>query len=154
MTRCAIHSDRRKLVFRFRPFQLGVALILPLILGGFAYVLLYGKERTSVFGFVFFAFISAILLYGWLWSIAGTEELEITTANLIHRRRLLGFVRTKTYKVAELRFPRFDVRTRGKGGVRTSIAFTYGGREIRVCESIQASEANNMMAAVLRHLPE
>jgi hypothetical protein len=154
MVRCAIHSEPGKLVFRFRPFELSVALVVPVILGGFAYALLYGKDRRSMFAFIFFALIGAMLLHGWLWSIAGTEELEITVANLTHRRRILGFVRTKTYKVVEMSVPRFDVRPGSKGAVRTSIAFTYGGREIRLCESIQASEANDMMEAVLRHLPE
>ena len=141
-------------MFRFRPFELSAALIVPVVLGGLAYELLYGKERASVFGVILFAFIGALLLYGWLWSIAGSEELEITGANLTRRRKILGFVRTETYKVAEMSVPRFDVRPGPKGSVRTSIAFTYGGREIRLCESIQASEANEVMAAILQHLPE
>jgi hypothetical protein len=142
------------LVFRFRPFELLFALGFPLALGSLAYWLLHGKERASLFVLVPFGFVGALLSYEWLWNVAGTEELEITAANLVHRRRLLGFVRTKTYKVAEMSVPRFDVRPGHKGAVRTSIAFTYGGREIRLCESIQASEANEMMAAILRHLPE
>jgi hypothetical protein len=153
--RCSTQLEPGKLIFRFRAFSQSFFVVAPVVIAIFAAAFL--SDKHNGFGRLFdvwYAVIVVLFIYAWLWNVAGVERLEFTLSELIQRRVLFGIVRTKTYSATQVGAPYFDVRPGRKGRVRTSIAFSYSEREIHICESIKASEVNELVTAVLRQLPE
>jgi hypothetical protein len=114
-----------------------------------------GKPE-SVFGLIFFGFVTVIFAYHWLWNLGGREELEFTALALTSRRILFGIVRTRTFEMSGIADPHFvGSRSRGMSGRTPSgLGFSYDGRTFRLCDHVTQAEATALVSEVIRQFPQ
>jgi hypothetical protein len=105
----------------------------------------------------FFAGMLVAVFCGWLWAVAGREELLFTPTELLHRRSLFGLSHMKKYRMKDIRAPRFVVALdRARLGSRhpSGIAFTCDGKHVSLCSGMTQAEAKQIVDAVLNQFPE
>jgi hypothetical protein len=112
-------------------------------------------QQIPAFGIIFFGLVAGLLAYKWLWDIAGKEELEFTPSVLTYRRTLLGISRSRVFSMNRIENPHFEnSRSQGKTRTPSGIGFSYGGKKIRFGGHLTQRDGKEIVAAVLRHLPE
>jgi hypothetical protein len=95
------------------------------------------------------------MTYAWLWNIDGKEELEFTASALTYRRTLFGMSRSRVFRMNGIDNPHFE-NSHGGGKSRTpsGIGFSYEGKEVRLGDHLTQRNAKEIVATVLRQLPE
>jgi len=112
-------------------------------------------QRRSVVGILFFGLVTGFLAYAWLWNLCGKEELEFTACVLTWKRSLLGIARSRDFRMDRIANPHFEnSRSRGKSRVPSGIGFSYEGKQIRIGDYLTQRDAKEIVAAVIRQLPE
>jgi len=122
-----------------------------------AYTLWEESRVLDLFGRSVFAALLVVVFCGWLWAVAGQEELLFTPTELRCRRCLFGLSDTKKYGMKNIRDPRFVAALhRARLGKRhpSGIAFTCDGKRVSVCSGITQAEAKQVVDAVLHQFPE
>jgi hypothetical protein len=99
--------------------------------------------------------VTALMTYAWLWNIDGKEELEFTASALTYRRTLFGMSRSRVFRMNGIDNPHFE-NSHGGGKSRTpsGIGFSYEGKEVRLGDHLTQRNAKEIVATVLRQLPE
>jgi hypothetical protein len=131
-------------------FPLWVAVAVTLILKGHR-----NGQPQSIFAIVFFGLVIGLLAYAWLWNLAGKEEFEFTASALTWRRTLLGISRNRIFRMNGIDNPHFEnSQSRGKSRIPSGIGFSYEGKQLRCGDHLTQRDAKEIVAAVLRQLPE
>jgi hypothetical protein len=113
-----------------------------------------GQTQSSI-ALLFFGTMSVLLLYSWLWNLGGREELHFTGSTLTYRRVLLGISTTREFSMARIAEPHFvQSKSAGKSRVPSGIGFSYDGKEVRLGDHLTQREAKEIVAALVKHLPE
>ena len=95
------------------------------------------------------------IVYAWLWNLGGREELEFTASVLTHRRNLFGISRGRVFGMKRIDRPHYEnSQSRGKSRTPSGIGFSYEGEQVRLGDHLTHRDAKEIVAAVLRHLPE
>lgn len=141
-----------------RKFSLFLCLFIPFWTVGWVVLVVANPagKSESVWGIIFFAVITILFAYRWLWNIGGREVVEITPRALTHRRILFGVSRARTYELAGIAKPRFvESRSRGMGGRTPSgLGFYYDGKLVKLGDNLTRAEAESLVAAIIREFPE
>ena len=100
-----------------------------------------------------------LVLYGFLWFVAGRETIDINSEAIIVRRKVLGIGRSKRYpagRAGNLRAsPVQDSRIApGVWSVGGPIAFDYEGKTLRFGAGVGEVEANQLVKLVLERFPD
>jgi hypothetical protein len=113
-------------------------------------------KPIPVYGIAFFAAVTVLFAYRWLWNVGGREVVEITPLELTHRQALFGISRANSYKLERITSPRFvNSRSRGLGGRTPSgIVFSYDGKRIRLGDDLTQAEAKSLVAEIIRAFPQ
>ena len=141
-----------------RRFNLPFLLFFPLWVAVWATLVLKGLRNgqpQAIFAIVFFGLVIGLLAYAWLWNLAGKEELEFTASALTWRRTLLGISRNRIFRMNGIDNPHFEnSQSRGKSHIPSGIGFSYEGKQLRFGDHLTQRDAKEIVAAVLRQLPE
>jgi hypothetical protein len=142
-------ARRRNLPFLF---------FFPLWVAGWMTLALKGNRNgqpQSIFGASFFGIVTVLMAYTCLWNLGGKEELEFTASVLKYRRTFFGISHSRLFSIERIDNPHFEnSHNRGKSRVPSGIGFSYEGKEIRVGDYLTCRDAKEIIAAVLRQLPE
>lgn len=131
-------------------FPLWVAVCATLVLKG-----LRSGQSQSIFAIIFFPLVIGLLAYSWLWNLGGKEELEFTASTLTWKRSLLGISRNRVFRMNRIDNPHFEnSRSTGQSRVPSGIGFSYEGEQLRCGDHLTQRDAKEIVAAVLRQLPE
>jgi hypothetical protein len=140
-----------------RRFSLILLLFIPLWIAGWVTIALTnpsGKPQ-SILGLLTFGLFTVFMVYRWLWNLSGKEELMFTTSELTYRRILFGISRARVFMMDGITDPHFVApRTRGMTYTPSGLGFCYAGKQIRVCDQLTQQEANEVVKAVVRQVPE
>jgi hypothetical protein len=116
---------------------------------------LRSEQARAVVGILFFGLVTGLLGYTWLWNLCGKEELEFTACALIWKRTLLGISRNRAFRMNGIDNPHFEnSRSRGKSRIPSGIGFSCEGKELRIGDHLTQRDAKEIVAAVIRQLPE
>jgi hypothetical protein len=141
-----------------RRLDLPFFLFLPAWVVGWTTLALKGLHREqprAVVGILFFGLVTGLLGYTWLWNLCGKEELEFTACALIWKRTLLGISHNRAFRMNGIDNPHFEnSRSRGKSRIPSGIGFSYEGKELRIGDHLTQRDAKEIVAAVIRQLPE
>jgi hypothetical protein len=153
----AVSTDRVSVVVP-RQFNPLLFAFVPLWVAGWITLTLKGNrngQADSVIGVLLFGAVSVMFISTWLWNLGGKEELEFSVAGLNYRRTLFGFSRSREFAMKLIDNPRFEnSRRNGKSRTPSGIGFSYKGKEFRMGDNLTQRNAKEIVAAVLRHLPE
>jgi hypothetical protein len=131
-------------------FPLWAGIWVTLVLKG-----LRNGQPQSVLGMVLFGLVTLLMAYGWLWNLGGKEELEFTASALKYRRTLLGVSHSRLFSMKRIDNPHFvNSESHGKSRTYSGIGFSYEGRQLRIGDDLTQRDAKEIVAAVLRQLPE
>ncbi len=141
-----------------RRFDLLLLLFFPLWVAVSAMLVLKGLrsgQSQSIFAIILFGLVTGLLAYVWLWNLGGKEELEFTSSALTWKRTLLGISRNRIFRMNRIDNPHFEnSRSAGKSRIPSGIGFSYEGKRLRFGDHLTQREAKEIVAAVLRQLPE
>jgi hypothetical protein len=141
-----------------RRFNLSLLLFFPLWVAWWATLVLKGLrsgQPQSIFAIIFFGLVTGLLAYAWLWNLGGKEELEFTAYVFTWKRTLLGISRNRIFRMNRIDNPHFEnSQSRGKSRVPSGIGFSYEGKQLRFGDHLTQRDAKEIVAAVLRQLPE
>jgi hypothetical protein len=111
-------------------------------------------SRRDLFTFVwlgFFWIFTPVVTYYFVFSLVGRDILIVRPDVIAHRAELLGFARTHSYSVREMRNLRFVPEFGGGKSKRQSvIAFDYGAKTIRLASGIEEAEGNMVIDRILQ----
>jgi hypothetical protein len=111
-----------------------------------------GQPRIAL---LFFGAVSVLFFYSWLWNLGGREELHFTGSTLRYRRVLFGISTTREFSMVRIAEPHFvQSRSAGKSRIPSGIGFSYGGKEVRLGDHLTQREAKEIVAALVKHLPQ
>ena len=131
-------------------FPLWVAVWVTLVLKG-----LRNGQPQSIFAILLFGLLTGLLAYAWLWNLGGKEELEFTASTLTWTRTLLGISRIRILWMNRIDNPHFEnSQSRGKSRIPSCIGFSYEGKQLKFGDHLTQRDAKEIVAAVLRQLPE
>jgi hypothetical protein len=131
-------------------FPLWVAVAVTLLLKGHR----SGQPQSS-FAIISFGLFIGLGAYVWLWTLGGQEKLEFTGSTLTWKRTLLGISRNRIFRMNRIDNPHFEnSRSRGKSRTPSGIGFSYEGKALRVGDHLTQRDAKEIVAAVLRQLPD
>src|SRR6267154_4776270 len=141
-----------------RRFNLPFLLFFPLWVTVWATLVLKGLrsgQPQSILAIILFGLVTALLAYAWLWNLGGKEELEFTATTLTWKRALLGISRNRIFRMNRIDNPHFEnSQSRGKSRIPSGIGFSYEGKQVRFGDHLTQRDAKEIVAAVLRQLPE
>jgi hypothetical protein len=116
---------------------------------------LRGVQPQSSLTIILICLLTVPVAYAWLWNLGGKEELEFTASVLTHRRRLFGVSRSRVFRMKRIDRPHFEnSQSRGKSRTPSGIGFSYEGKQLRFGDHLTHRDAKEIVAAVLRQLPE
>jgi len=115
-------------------------------------MLVLGKGGPPPFEVVVFSFL-AMMTFGWLWEMIGTEVLTITSESLIIRSVFLGLSHAVRYEFGDIKAPHFLARVIGRRGKPSGIVFVCNGKHIKICSGISQPKAKELVAAILCEFP-
>jgi hypothetical protein len=140
---------------RFSPFLFA---FIPIWVTGWITFTLRGNRNgktDSLIGLIGFGIVTVLFIYVWLWNLGGKEKLEFTVSGLTHKRILLGFSRSRVFRMKLIDNPHFEnSRYRGKSRTPSGIGFSYKGKKFKMGDNLTQRGAKEIVAAVLLHLPE
>ena len=134
----------------------------PLDVAGVNYALLMGMICIFPFLVVLLG-MGGIVIYSFLWQIAGKEAIEVNDKNLIITRQIFNWKTTKEYplknamdlqlnskKPNSIGTIRGIQKLLGKDGI---ITLDYEGKTFRFGLEIDETEAKQIIAEIQKHLP-
>jgi len=158
MSRYSTHAEAGKLVVIFPRRSKAAPLVLFFACILFAAYAFWQETRGfDVFVRGGFAALLVVVFGGWLWVVAGQQELVFASTELRHRRALLGLSHTKAYKMKDIQAPRFvEALDKARLGSRhpSGIGFSCKGKNVSLCNGITQTEAKQIVGAVLHQFPE
>jgi hypothetical protein len=96
----------------------------------------------------------ALTFFGWVWLLTGVEFAELEAETLTVRRRLAGWERARSYRLAQVTRMRVAGHwERGRFSPIHKITFDYGGRTIAFARRVNASELERIVAALADRHP-
>lgn len=150
-------SNRLSIAFR-RRLSLFMCLFYPFWAAGWITLAIAAPPQKAMptYGLILFGCATVLFGYHWLLKLWGREELEFAPSELIYRRILLGVSRMKIFKIERIVAPHFEPsRRKGmSGGTPSGLAFSYDGKEVRVCDGITQGEARALVSAIVQKAPE
>ena len=82
-----------------------------------------------------------------LWMLFGQEVVEVNIARLLHAYRIFGLHRIRAFETTQISRLRYLEEALSRS-TRTSLAFDYGTRTIRIFRAIDSAEANKVVAVL------
>ena len=82
-----------------------------------------------------------------LWMLFGQEVVEVNIARLLHAYRIFGLNRIRAFEASQISQPRYSEEALSRS-TRTSLAFDYGTRTIRIFRAIESAEATKVIAVL------
>jgi hypothetical protein len=112
-------------------------------------------QPQSIIAVILFGLVTGLVAYAWLWNLGGKEELEFTASALTWKRTLLGISHSRLFSIKRIDNPHFEnSQSHGKSRTPSGIGFSYEGRHFRIGDDLTQRDAKEIVAAVLRQLPE
>jgi hypothetical protein len=131
-------------------FPLWAAVWVILVLKG-----LRNGQPQSIFAILLFGLGTGLMAYAWLWNLGGKEEFEFTASALNWKRTLWGISHSRLFSLKRIDNPHFEnSQSHGKSRTPSGIGFSYEGRQLRIGDDLTQRDAKEIVAAVLRQLPE
>jgi len=88
---------------------------------------------------------------GWFYQLSGSEVVEFDATGIRIRKDILGWERMREYRIADCRSLEPHVKDEGDAcGLQCKV----GWRRVRFAEYISEDQANEVLAALQRELPE
>jgi hypothetical protein len=141
-----------------RRFDLPFLLFFPLWVAVWTMLVLKGLrsgQPQSIFAIILFGIVTGLLAFRWLWNLGGKDELEFTAFAVTWKRTLLGISRNRIFRMNRIDNPHFEnSQGRGKSRIPSGIGFSYEGKQLRFGDRLTQRDAKEIVAAVLRQLPE